>query len=175
MTLNIELLRKTVLWVEQEEKRKEDLLDIKGTMAEGVRCWWDQGSWRALYGADGRELDEPTPECGTALCAAGYMVEVSQNGLKWSKLPGHMECVVIPGREDKVNEVAGSWGDHTGNHRPAYSVAYELLGVLDDTDLRLIAQLMFDGDNRAADVRNLAEEMAEMVGLELFPADEPAR
>lgn len=174
MTLNIELLRRTVRWVEEEEKRQNANGIWYTDDGRVVEMFWDQSNWRSFFNHDGIEFDSPGPDCGTALCAAGYMIEVSQNGLKWSKLPGHAECVVIPGVEDTLNGVRVR-GDCFHIHRRAQTMALELLGIEQDSDLCDIAHLMFDGNNDADGIRSYAEELAAAFGLELFPANEPAR
>lgn len=144
--LNIELLRDAVEWVEWQ-----NTLDVeKREWTQGV--WFAdldrlrQGHtpaysslWAGISEEFQQEVAEERTECGTAYCVAGYIVQ-KELGVNYLK------------KMFSLDHFAGSTGAN----------AAELLGISESE-----ADMLFDEDNDASDIRIEAEALAAKYGMEL--------
>lgn len=148
MTLNIELLREAVEWVEWQAE-----LDVS-------KREWNQGFWfldldavregyrrQDLSGYDFEyplDVAEQRTECGTAYCLAGYVAQKQMEAEVLSKFFRKGG----PAKPDKLFKVS--------------KVARKMLGISKDD-----AQDLFAFDNSAAEIRRVASRIARENGMVL--------
>ena len=132
--VNIPLLRKAVEWVEREAE-----------LPWWKRMWY-QGTWAALkrdvYSYKERTFKKYEQEldyCGTACCLAGYVVQLNHTVEFEVDEDGDFVDVLVDG-SDKLS---------------ISDLAREELGLT-----QVQAAMLFDGGNRASDIRKIAERIA---------------
>lgn len=140
--INIPMLRKAVEWAEAQQLEAQ-LNDMLGVISE-----WNQGVWIAR--------DDETNECGTSYCIAGYIVIQAGYKPRWSEddtwsLAWGQESVYV---SDKYNNTRLLISD----------VAARELGQTHECccccDECYLIDALFDGTNKAEDIRRIAEELA---------------
>lgn len=159
MTLNIELLRAAVAWVEAEE-------------AKGEGGAWEQRVW-----AEGTPTEEAVEvpgylrpftkiDCGTSMCLAGWVCHIA--GDTFITRSSNVYDYAREGLPIEVSVVV----DFEGRSHGIPSRALALLG-LDSSGITEVDDMgeafwdLFEGDNDAEDIRHIATLIAAEHGYEL--------
>lgn len=133
MTINVKVLEEAVEWVEAQS-----LLDFEKRV-------WDQDDWYIDLKGYRRDHSEEyefydgwtKPACNTAMCIAGYVAHQYAKPLGWRMgIDTHMN------RGDDRSRIS-DW-------------AQDYLGLTEDQ-----AENLFDGGNKAEDIRRIANELMQ--------------
>lgn len=136
MTLNVELLDRTLARVEEEAAKPEG------------KCQWYQGAWRT----------DLTDRCGTAMCFAGWVVTLADEASQWiSNDPesgGYDDLVPLPG-EGSTHMVY----DDLDRYVPAVLVSVRSARLLGIPSWE--ADRLYGGSNTLDDLRQVVRELKE--------------
>jgi hypothetical protein len=114
------------------------------TFIEAHQDRWDQSVWRELNDYDGPAADVSTDRCKTAMCFAGWAVEL--DGCRWlERTPGEHGDLLLARKSDSADEVFFIGGKPLTT---ALRRARQILGLSHQQ-----AGNLFSGDNSLKDIR----------------------
>lgn len=152
-TVNVDLLRETIHWVEEEAAKPAP-----------ERKWY-QASWRVRNLADmlGIFVDPndgtQKVNCGTACCVAGHAVTIA--GAVWLD----DETLLADDGDDRWSLQEHTWVEETEDYVKGVDVstrAERILGLTHDE-----ARALFEGSNTVENIREVAGIVAERAGVTL--------
>lgn len=152
MTVNIDLLTRTVQWAIDErvtasKGEKPQPIVVGNVAMPGLR--WDQGSW--AYGEGLDPVEPGATWCGTACCLAGNVaiLDFYQHPRGWAAYRDRA------GTED-IEFLVGDWIDKTDpGGMGISSYAQDRLGLTNDQ-----ASFLFSGGNSIEQVIGIAQRIA---------------